>query len=101
MLLQAVELLGGNASALAEMQALGISEPYRDLVGSLLQVSQDKRPTAAQALQHPWLQPDSVAEVTTVAPPAVSSWWSLAYDNWSACKQRCYQWLMSMFSFSA
>ena len=45
----------------------GISQEARDFVGALLQKDPAKRPTAKQALKHPWLK-GSVAERSAGRP---------------------------------
>ena len=50
----------------------GVSDEAKDFVKQLLQRDPEQRPTAKQALQHPWLKGGTVAERTKGKPLSLS-----------------------------
>ena len=50
-----------GGAAIMQLQQQGISEECCDLIAWLMQPSQDRRPTASQALQHSWVRPACAA----------------------------------------
>ena len=56
-----LQVSDGGGAAIAKLRKQGIGEQCRDLIASLLQPTQDRRPTASQALRHPWLRPATAA----------------------------------------